>query len=147
MAVLDALRSDVLAACVGPAADAPLRRHGVPVAAPASARLGALVRTLVDELPRRAVTVEVGSHVVTLRGHAAVVDGELRPLAPAPMAVLRALVRAPGSVLSRADLLRALPRGADEHAVEMAVARLRAGLGASGVVHTVVKRGYRLRVD
>ena len=37
-----------------------------------------------------------------------------------------------------------LPRGADEHAVEMAVARLRAGLGTSGVVETVVKRGYRL---
>jgi uroporphyrinogen-III synthase len=47
-------------------------------------------------------------------------------------------------VLSRAALLHALPRGADEHAVEMAVARLRAGLGAPGVIQTVVKRGYRL---
>ena len=47
-------------------------------------------------------------------------------------------------MLSRAALLRTLPRGADEHAVEMAVARLRAGLGAPGVVQTVVKRGYRL---
>jgi uroporphyrinogen-III synthase len=50
-------------------------------------------------------------------------------------------------VLSRAALLRTLPRGADEHAVEMAVARLRAGLGTPRVVQTVVKRGYRLRVD
>ncbi len=141
---LDALRGDVLAACVGPVTAAPLRRAGVPVAAPARARLGALVRTLVDELPRRAVSLTVSGHDLTLRGHAAVVDGRLRPLAPAPMAVLRALAATPGRVLSRAALLRTLPRGADEHAVEMAVARLRAGLGTPGVVQTVVKRGYRL---
>jgi uroporphyrinogen-III synthase len=146
-AVLDALRSDVLAACVGPVTAAPLRRHGVPVVAPRRARLGALVRTIVDELPQRATSLRVSGHELTLRGHATLVDGELRPLAPAPMAVLRALAATPGRVLSRAALLRTLPRGADEHAVEMAVARLRAGLGAPGFVQTVVKRGYRLPVD
>lgn len=146
-AVLDALRTDVLAACVGPVTAAPLLRHGVPVVAPGRARLGALVRTIVDELPRRALTLKVAGHALTLRGHAAIVDGELRSLAPAPMAVLRALAATPGRVLSRAALLRALPRGADEHAVEMAVARLRAGLCAPGVVQTVVKRGYRLPLD
>jgi uroporphyrinogen-III synthase len=145
--VLEALRGDVLAACVGPVTAAPLRRHDIPVLAPARARLGAMVRTLVDELPQRAVNLKIGGHVLTLRGHAAVVDGELKPLAPAPMAVLRALASTPGRVLSRAALLRTLPRGADEHAVEMAVARLRAGLGTPGVVQTVVKRGYRLPVD
>jgi uroporphyrinogen-III synthase len=143
-ALLDALKTDVMAACVGPVTAAPLRRYDVPVVAPARARLSALVRTIVDELPKRAVSIQVAGHSLTLRGHAAIVDGELRPLAPAPMAVLRALAAAPGRVLSRAALLRTLPRGADEHAVEMAVARLRAGLGASGVVQTVVKRGYRL---
>jgi uroporphyrinogen-III synthase len=142
--LLDALRSDVLAACVGPVTAAPLRSHDIPVVAPARARLSALVRTIVDELPRRSLSLEVSGHRLTLRGHAAIVDGELHPLAPAPMAVLRALAATPGRVLSRAALLRALPRGADEHAVEMAVARLRAGLGAPGVVQTVVKRGYRL---
>lgn len=142
--LLEALRTDVLAACVGPVTAAPLRRHDVPVVAPARARLSALVRTIVEELPRRAVTLHVAGHLLTLRGHAAIVDGELRALAPAPMAVLRALAATPGRVLSRGALLRALPRGADEHAVEMAVARLRAGLGTPGVVQTVVKRGYRL---
>ena len=142
--LLEALRVDVLAACVGPVTATPLRRHEVPVVAPARARLSALVRTIVDELPKRAVSLEVAGHSLTLRGHAAIVDGDLRPLAPAPMAVLRALAAAPGRVLSRAALLRTLPRGADEHAVEMAVARLRAGLGAPGVIQTVVKRGYRL---
>jgi uroporphyrinogen-III synthase len=143
-AILDALRTDILVACVGPVTAAPLRRCGVPVVAPAPARLSAMVCALTDELPKRAVSLEVAGHSLTLRGHAAIVDGELRLLAPAPMAVLRALAAAPGRVLSRAALLRRLPRGADEHAVEMAVARLRAGLGASGVVQTVVKRGYRI---
>jgi uroporphyrinogen-III synthase len=143
-AVLAAFRKDVVAACVGPVTAAPLRRYDVPTVTPARARLGALVRIIVDELPKRAVTFKVSGHVLTLRGHAAIVDGELRPLAPAPMAVLRALAATPGRVLSRAALLRTLPRGADEHAVEMAVARLRAGLGTAGIVQTVVKRGYRL---
>lgn len=145
--LLNALRTDVLAACVGPVTAAPLLRQGIPAVAPGRARLGALVRTIVDELPQRALTLQIGRHALILRGHAALVDGEFRPLAPAPMAVLRALASAPGRVLSRAALLRTLPRGADEHAVEMAVARLRAGLGTPHVVQTVVKRGYRLPVD
>jgi uroporphyrinogen-III synthase len=146
-ALLAALRTEVLAACMGPVSAAPLQRRGVPVVSPDRARLVELVRVLVDELPQRAPTLRVAGQEVVLRGHAAVVDGALRPLAPAPMAVLRALAAAPGRVLSRAALLTALPRGADEHAVEMAVARLRAALGGSAFVQTVVKRGYRLRVD
>jgi uroporphyrinogen-III synthase len=142
--LLEALRTDVLVACVGPVTAAPLRRYDVPVVAPARARPSALVRTIVEELPKRALSLTVNGHALTLRGHAAIVDGQLKPLAPAPMAVLRSLAATPGRVLSRAALLRTLPRGADEHAVEMAVARLRAGLGAPGVVQTVVKRGYRL---
>jgi uroporphyrinogen-III synthase len=146
-AVLEALRSDVLAACVGPVTAAPLIRQGIPVIAPGRARLGALVRAIADELPQRAISIEVAGRSLVLRGHAAMVDGAMRPLAPAPMAVLRALATVPGKVRSRASLLPALPRGADEHAVEMAVARLRAGLGDPAFVQTVVKRGYRLPVD
>jgi uroporphyrinogen-III synthase len=145
--VVDALRTSVLAGCVGPVTAAPLVSRGVPVVAPDRARLGALVRALVEELPGRAPTLRVAGASVTLRGHAAVVNGTLRPLAPGPMAVLRALAEARGRVLSRAALLRVLPRGADEHAVEMAVARLRAALGGTRFVQTVVKRGYRLAVD
>jgi uroporphyrinogen-III synthase len=146
-AVLRALRTDVVAACVAPMTAAPLRRRGVPVIEPTRPRLRALVRALVEELPRRSRTLRIAGTAVTLRGHAAVIDGTLRPLAPAPMAVLRALADSPGRVLSRASLLRSLPRGADEHAVEMAVARLRAALGGTGYIQTVIKRGYRLRVD
>ncbi|GII24223.1 uroporphyrinogen-III synthase [Planosporangium mesophilum] len=146
-AALHALRTEVVAACLGPLTAAPLRDRQVPVLQPPRARLSDLVRTLTDELPRRSRTLCVAGTSITLRGHAAVVNGVLRPLAPAPMAVLRTLAERPGRVLSRTALLRALPRGADEHAVEMAVARLRAGIGGSGYVQTVVKRGYRLRVD
>jgi uroporphyrinogen-III synthase len=146
-ALLAALRGDVLAACLGPVTAGPLARRGVPVCLPDRPRLASLVKLLVDELPHRAPTLRVAGQEVTLRGHAALVDGSLKPLAPAPMAVLRALAATPGRVLSRAALLAALPRNGDEHAVEMAVARLRAALGGSSFVQTVAKRGYRLRVD
>ncbi len=146
-ALLAALRGDVLAACLGPVTAGPLVRRGVPVCVPNRARLSAMVKLLVDELPKRAPTLQVAGQEVTLRGHAALVDGSLKPLAPAPMAVLRALAATPGRVLSRAALLAALPRSGDEHAVEMAVARLRAALGGTAFVQTVAKRGYRLRVD
>ena len=56
--LLAALAGPVLAACVGPVTAAPLERLGVPSVQPARARLGALVRTVVEELPaRRARTV------------------------------------------------------------------------------------------
>ena len=145
--VLRALRTDVLAGCVGPVAAAPLRQHGVPVLAPTPARPGVLARSLVAALPLRIRTLRVAGTELALRGHAAVVDGVLKPLPPAQMAILKALASSPGKVLPRSQLLGSLPRGADEHAVEMAVARLRAALGGSTLIQTVVKRGYRLRVD
>jgi uroporphyrinogen-III synthase len=146
-AVLTALRGPVLVGCVRAEAAEPLRRVGVPVLAPARGRVSGLVAALVGELPRRTRTLLVAGSELVLRGHAAVVDGVLKPLPPAQMAILRSLAAAPGKVLSRAELLGSLPRGADEHAVEMAVARLRAALGRSSFIQTVVKRGYRLRID
>jgi uroporphyrinogen-III synthase len=146
-AVVAALRTDVVAACVGRVTAAPLRDLGVDVLEPGRARLGALARALLHELPHRAPRLRVAGAALTLRGHAAVVDGEVRPMAQAPMAVLRALAAARGRVLSRAELLAVLPRGSDEHAVEMTVARLRSALGRPELVQTVVKRGYRLRME
>jgi uroporphyrinogen-III synthase len=147
-AVLAAFRQDVLAACVGPVAAGPLDRYGVPTVQPNRARLGGLVRVLADRLPRhRTRVVEVAGHTLEIRGHAVVVDGDLRMLPPAPMTLLRALAERPGRVVSRADLVRVLPRSADGHAVEMAITRLRAGLGDSGIIRTVTKRGYRLAID
>lgn len=47
-----ALCGPVLTACVGPVTAAPFQRDGIPVVQPARARLGALVREIVEQLPR-----------------------------------------------------------------------------------------------
>ncbi|MFJ1645936.1 uroporphyrinogen-III synthase [Streptomyces sp. NPDC088258] len=146
--LLAALRHDVLAACVGPVTALPLRTRGIDTVQPERFRLGPLVQVVCAELPRRARTLPVAGHRVEIRGRAVLVDGEPRPVPPAGLALLHALARRPGWVASRAELLRALPgAGRDEHAVETAVARLRAALGVPELIHTVVKRGYRLALD
>ncbi len=147
--ILDVLRADVVVACVGPVCSAPLERLGVACVVPGRARLGNLVRTVVEQVPaQRACQLVVAGHDLEIRGQLAVLDGLPVPLPPAPMAVLRALARQPGRVCSRADLAPLLP-GTDvtPHAVEMAVTRLRALLGRRSLVQTVVKRGYRLAPD
>lgn len=147
-AVLHALRTRVLAACVGSITAAPLEELGVSTTMPARARLGALARHVAEELPRRANRIHAAGHEISVRGGCVVVDGTVRQLAPAPMALMRSLARQPGRVVSRSDLLAALPGGGeDTHAVETGIARLRAGLGAPKVIQTVVKRGYRLAMD
>lgn len=146
--LLDALRHDVLPACVGPVTALPLQGHGVDTVQPERFRLGPLVQLLCAELPGRARTLPVAGHRVEIRGQAVVVDGDLRPVPPAGMSLLRSLSRRPGWVVPRAELLRALPgAGSDEHAVETAMARLRTALGTPKLIQTVVKRGYRLALD
>lgn len=146
--LLAALGHDVLAACVGPVTALPLRERGLTTVQPARFRLGPLVQLLCQELPARARVLLVAGHRLEIRGHAVLVDGVLRPVPPAGMSLLRALSRRPGWVVSRADLLRALPgAGRDEHAVETAMARLRSALGVPQLIQTVVKRGYRLALD
>ncbi|MET9932803.1 MULTISPECIES: uroporphyrinogen-III synthase [unclassified Streptomyces] len=143
-----ALRHDVLAVCVGPVTALPLQAEGVGTYQPERFRLGPLVQVLCAELPARARVLPVAGHRVEVRGHAVLIDGALRPVPPAGMALLGLLARRPGWVVSRADLLRALPgAGRDEHAVETAMARLRTALGTPKLIQTVVKRGYRLALD
>ena len=138
-----ALRGRTRAIAVGPVTAGPLTAAGVPTWQPERARLGALAREVVARLPERDPVLEAAGHTLQVRGHAVVVDGRLVELAPGPLAVLRSLVERPGTVVSRPALTGCLPGGGDAHAVEMAVTRLRAALGAP-LVETVVKRGYRL---
>ncbi|GFM21344.1 MULTISPECIES: uroporphyrinogen-III synthase [Mycobacteriaceae] len=147
--VLSALRGGVHAMCVGPVTARPLVRLGVPTSAPERMRLGALARHITDELPLlQSRTVRVAGHLLEIRGNCVLVDGAVRTMSPAAMATIRALALRPGTVVSRADLLRALPGSStDTHAVETAVLRLRTALGDKKMVATVVKRGYRLPVD
>ncbi|MFB6817800.1 uroporphyrinogen-III synthase [Streptomyces sp. NPDC056347] len=146
--LLGALREDVLVACVGPVTARPLEERGIGTVQPERFRLAPLVQLLCAELPARKPELAVAGHRVAVRGRAVLVDGEPRRVAPAGLALLHALARHPGRVVSRAELLRALPGGGgDEHAVETAVARLRAALGEPDLIRTVVKRGYRLALD
>ncbi|MCT7658825.1 uroporphyrinogen-III synthase [Mycobacterium deserti] len=147
--VLAALRGEVHAMCVGPVTARPLVRLGVPTSAPERMRLGALARHITDELPLLcARTVRVAGHVLEIRGTCVLLDGVIKSVSPAGMATLRALAHRPGAVVSRNELLGALPgNGSDTHAVETAVLRLRTALGDKNIVSTVVKRGYRLAVD
>lgn len=146
--VLRALRGDTVAAAVGPVTAAPLVEGGIMPVVPDRYRLGALVRAVTDHLVStrvREIRTPVG--VLQVRGQAATLDGRPLPLTPVPMALLRALTRAPGEVVDRQRLLATMPGAKDQHAVEVAVARLRAGIGSRSVIETVVKRGYRLRTS
>lgn len=149
--VLAALRADVLPVCIGPVCARPLAEQGVESVWPERGRLGSLVRTITETLPARARReLDTGTERLVLQGNALMVDGRTIWLPPVPGAVLRALAEKPGWVLSRAELLRRVwaDTRTDEHAVEAAVARLRAALGPyASLVRTVTKRGYRLAVD
>lgn len=83
---------------------------------------------------------------VQVRSGGVLIDGRFIPLSRSSAALLDALAAAGGRVLSRAQLSAVLGAERSAHAVEAAVARLRVALGGSELIHTVVKRGYRLAV-
>lgn len=144
-----AFQADVLAACVGPVTAAAFHPSGVPSVAPDRYRLAALVRLLETELPSRrsGTAIDVAGHTLLLHGSSVLLDGVPVNLTPAPAAVLARLLENPGTVVSRPELLASLPSGtaASDHAVDMAVGRLRAAIGPP-LIKTVVKRGFRLAV-
>ncbi|NLG45827.1 uroporphyrinogen-III synthase [Gordonia sp. (in: high G+C Gram-positive bacteria)] len=145
-----ALAGPVAVYSVGPVTAAPLELAGVTSRCPERMRLGALARLVVDDLPGRTGELTVAGHRLGLRAAAAVVDGEICDLPASGLRLLKALAGGrdgvPGTVVSRADLLSVVGSD-DEHAVEVAVGRLRAALGHREMIATVVKRGYRLAVD
>ena len=151
--VLDALRSGagcgVLAVCAGPVCARPLEQHGVHPACPDRGRLVPLVRAIVEKLPEGNRELDFEGHRLVLQGSAVLVGPECIWLSPTRAALLRALAEHPGRVLSRTELLRRVwvGTGGHEHAVDVAVARLRGALGGyAGLVRTVPRRGYRLAV-
>lgn len=140
----DAFADGVVAASVGPVTSGELRSRGVDPVEPGRARLRAMVQALEVEMGRRTPrTIRLADGELVLRGGDVTVAGRVVNLPAAPGAVLGMLASRPGHVVSRAELRTVLPAGGSDHAVEVAVARLRAELGG-GAVETVVKRGYRL---
>ena len=150
-ALVAALAGDVIAACVGAScADAAAALGMAPLAAPGPARVEATVEALAAALEATTAHLRLAGAEVVLRGTLAVVDGEQVWLAERERALLAELARRPGVVVAKSDLLRRVWRssgtdGADGHAVEVAVARLRLRLGPAGAgLQTVPRRGYRL---
>jgi uroporphyrinogen-III synthase len=143
-AFLAALRDHVVAAAVGPVTARPLRQAGIDVVVPDRYRLGALIRLVTEELTEhRVVRLQSASGLsIELRGRVVTVGDRSVALGPNALALFKALIEAP-SVIRRQELQRCLPAGTDEHALEVAMSRLRQALGVPGLVTTVVKRGYR----
>lgn len=145
--LIDALRSDVVAAAVGPVTAVPLVAQGITPIQPERFRMGALIRLVCEYLETsRVVRVQTLHGQIVLRGQVVEVAGRRIQLAPTSLLLLRALAERPGTVLSRGELAAALPGEQDDHAMEVAISRLRQALDTPGLVSTVVKRGYRLDV-
>jgi uroporphyrinogen-III synthase len=145
-ALVAALRGDVRCVGLGPLSAAPLAEVDPLVAErPFVEELAERVLTV---LSRRGLRLAVGGHQLEVRGQAVVLDGRLIAVPGGPLAVLRALAREPGRVLSAGEIRGSAPHwgDVDDHAVEMAVSRLRQVLRGTDLVQTIVKRGYRLVV-
>jgi uroporphyrinogen-III synthase len=134
----------LLVTAVGPVTAEPLQVAGLRVAIPERWRMGALVRLVIMELGRHA-GVQTPGGLLQVRARSATLDHQVLPLSPSGFAVLQRLSAAPGEVISREELLSVLPGDStDPHAAEVAVGRLRDAMAVTGVIRTVVKRGYAL---
>jgi uroporphyrinogen-III synthase len=143
--VLDALSTDVIAAAVGPVTAAPLEAAGVRPIVPERFRMGALIRLVCEHLETRAIRrVATPRGAIELRGRLAIVDGQGASLSPTSLALFRLLLAEPGRVVSRSELATALPEDPDDHAVDMAISRLRRALPVPDLIATVIKRGYSI---
>lgn len=146
-ALVDALRGQVVAAAVGPVTAGPLLAAGITPIQPERFRMGALIRLVCEHLEStRVLRLETRHGTLALRGSVVDIDARRVPLAPVSRTLLRTLVRANGSVVSRERLVTGLPGTNDQHALEVALSRLRQAIGVPGLIATVVKRGYRIDV-
>ncbi|KRC61062.1 uroporphyrinogen-III synthase [Agromyces sp. Root81] len=145
-------RSDagmLLIAAVGPITAGPLVVAGITPLVAERGRLGSLVRAVVTYFGGgRAPALDTTAGRLEIRSTGVVLDGGFTPLSRTGVAVISRLFQAQGDVVSRPQLLSTLPRsGANAHALEVAIARVREALGTPSLIRTVVKRGYRLDVD
>jgi uroporphyrinogen-III synthase len=146
-AFVRALSDYVASAAVGPVTAEPLREAGINPVIPDHYRLGALVRLVTDELTQRHVQrFRRDGVIIELRGYQVSVNDRRISLGPNSLALLIALASS-NSVLSRQDLIAYLSDNLDEHALHMAMSRLRRALGVPGLITTIMKRGYRFNAE
>jgi len=142
-ALVAALSGPCIAVCVGPVTAESLRRHGVQrVVEPERARLGAMVQAVVSTLSGRSRTLEFDGTTAAWQGLALQVDGGTpTTLTHGEARLLDELTRRAPAVVPKEQLVDV---GADAHAAETAVARLRSKLGPLGrAISAVPRRGYR----
>lgn len=145
--LVDAMCGPVVAAAVGPVTAAPLVAAGITPIQPERFRMGALIRLVCEHLESaRVIRLDTRHGPLALRGSVVDIDDRRVALAPVALMILRSLVQARGSVVGRERLASALPGTNDEHALEVALSRLRQTIGVPGLIATVVKRGYRIDV-
>ncbi len=145
--LIEALKTQVTVAAVGPVTAQPLIDAGLAPLIPDRYRMGALIRLVTEHLALNHVRrLDTPSGHIELRGRCLRIDGSVVELAPAPLLLLRALLGAGGAVLSRESLSDLLELRGSVHALDMTVSRLRSSLPDGKLVETVVKRGYRLRI-
>jgi uroporphyrinogen-III synthase len=145
--VVRALRTDVVPFAVGPVTAAPLHAAGIDSVHPDRYRLGALVRVVCEYLTEHQVRrVQTQHGLLGIRGRNVSIDGRRIMLSPTSVAVLRLLADAGGAVVSKSALREALSEARDDHALDVAVGRLRKALNQPGMIATVTKRGHRLNI-
>jgi uroporphyrinogen-III synthase len=84
--------------------------------------------------------------IIELRGRQVSVNDRRISLSPNSLALVVALTSS-NSVLSRQELIACLPDNPDEHALQMAMSRLRRALDVPGLIMTIMKRGYRFNAE
>ncbi len=99
--------------------------------------------------PDEVTTIAIGPLVVDLAGHEAGINGERLQMPPREFAVLAALARHVGQVLTRdklLDLVHPDPGAANsDRAIDVSVLRLRKALGEHGaMIETIHGSGYKL---
>lgn len=144
---VEGFRTGVVAAAVGPVTAQPLVDAGIDPIVPERFRMGALIRLVCEYLDEhRSETFATALGGLQLRGRTVVLEGRQSELSPTLMTIFRSLVQAGGAVVARETLLQLLPEAQAEHALDMAISRLRQNLPDPKLVMTVIKRGYRLNV-
>ena len=116
-----------------------------------AARVRAVHRRVHWNAAQRTGRIRWGGMMLDTDGQELWIDGKAIPLTGTEMSVVRALMRAGGKTLSRAELLDHAWGSANfeisERAVDNVILRLRRKLGASDVIRTVRGVGFRLHAE
>lgn len=147
-ALIRSLNERLVVATVGPVTANPLLLAGVDTPLiPERHRMGAMILQLVEQLSSLGT---LSSNTIfgdcQLRGRTLSLNDEQCELSPAQTEIVRCLLEAGGSVVSRDELGAVLPAVSSKHALDMTLSRLRRSLPHPELITTVIKRGYRLNV-